>query len=84
MSLAEIEAELGNLRPEELRNLALKSWSAFLEKEGRAPEVNQCSEDDPAVLAALDAALGNANAAGDDRGCTADEVRARLNAWTSK
>jgi hypothetical protein len=83
MSLAEIEAELENLRPEELRDLALKSWNAFLEKAGRAPHTNECSEDDPALLAALEAALGEAEAARAP-GCSAAEVRARLNTWTSK
>jgi len=33
MSMAEIESELKNLSPEELRRLALKSWSTFVEKE---------------------------------------------------
>ena len=34
MSLAEIESELEKLTPEELRRLALKSWSTFVGKEG--------------------------------------------------
>jgi len=36
MSLAEIEAELRKMTPDELRHLALKSWTAFVEKEGGA------------------------------------------------
>jgi hypothetical protein len=34
MSLIEIKAHLDKLTPHELRHLALKSWTAFLEKEG--------------------------------------------------
>jgi hypothetical protein len=33
MSLAEIEAELDKMTPDELRHLALKSWTTFVEKE---------------------------------------------------
>ena len=77
MSLAEIEAELKHLTPEELRKLALKSWTAFAEKEGRSDASNECSEDDPALLAALDEAIAQANAA-PGQGYSADEVRARI------
>ena len=51
MSLAEIEAELGQLSPKDLRSLALKSSAAFVEKEDRAAHANECSE--PRLLAAL-------------------------------
>ncbi len=60
MSLAEIEAELDNLGPDELRRVALKSWSKFVEKERRTGGVNECDEDDPRLLAALDEALAKA------------------------
>jgi hypothetical protein len=46
MSLAQIEAELEKLTPDELRRLALRSWSAFVEKEGGV--AHDCDEDDPA------------------------------------
>ena len=44
MSLKEIEAELENLNPDELRHLALKSWTAFVEKEDRSQPAHECSE----------------------------------------
>jgi hypothetical protein len=81
MSLAQIEAELEHLSPDELRRLALHSWSAFMKKGGGMG--HECHEDDPALLAALDAAVTKADAA-PGAGCTADEVRARLQKWTSK
>jgi len=62
MSFAEIEAELDRLSPDDLRRLALKSWTAFVEKEARAEGGNQCSEDDPNLLAALDEAIAKADA----------------------
>ena len=74
MSLAEIEAELGKMSSEELRRLALKSWSAFVEKEGKADGTHECSEDDPQLLAALDAAIERAETAG-SRGYSGNEVR---------
>jgi hypothetical protein len=61
MSLAEIEAELVRMSPDELRQLALKSWTTFVEKEGGSS--HECSEDDPKVLEALDEAIENAEAA---------------------
>jgi hypothetical protein len=83
MSLAEIEAELERLDPDELRTIALKSWSAFLQKEGRTESTNECNEDDPRLLAALDEAIANADSTS-GLGHTAEAVRARLNQWTSK
>ncbi|MCX6930314.1 MAG: hypothetical protein NT154_44965 [Verrucomicrobia bacterium] len=83
MSLAEIEAELGKLRPDELRRLALKSWTAFVEKEGLASGANECSEDDPRLLAALDEAIAKANST-PGQGHSAVALRARLSGWTSK
>jgi hypothetical protein len=81
MSLAEIEAELDKMTSEELRRLALKSWTAFVEKESGA--ANECSEDDPRLLAALDEAIEKAEEA-PQRGHSAHEVRSRLSKWTSR
>ncbi len=62
MSLAEIEAELANLSADELRHLALRSWSAFVKKEGSTEGAHECSEEDAALLAALDEAVAQADA----------------------
>ena len=83
MSLAEIEAELDQLGPDELRHLALKSWMTFVEKEGRQDGVNECNEDNPLLLTALDEAIAKADAT-PDLGYSGHEVRARLNNWTTK
>jgi hypothetical protein len=83
MSLAEIEAELGNMTPDELRRLALKSWTAFVEKEAGTGAANECSEDDPQLLAALDEAIEKAEAA-PQRGYSGNKVRSRLGKWTSR
>jgi hypothetical protein len=83
VSLADIESELPHLTAEELRQLALKSWNAFAEKEGQVSASHECSEDDPALLAALDEASARADAL-PGKGLSADEVRARLAEWISK
>jgi hypothetical protein len=83
MSLAKIEAELGNMTPDELRRLAMKSWTAFVEKETGTVAVNECSEDDPQLLAALDEAVQKAEAA-PRQVLSGDEVRSRLSKWTSR
>jgi hypothetical protein len=83
MSLAEIEAELDLLGPDELRRLALKSWMTFVEKEGRQDGVNECDEDDPRLLAALDEAIAKADAT-PGQGHSGRDVRARLNEWTTR
>ncbi len=77
MSLAEIEAELGNLTPDELRRLALKSWTAFVDRERLAPP--ECVEDDPRLLAALDEADASPG-----QGLSGNEVRTRMAQWTSR
>jgi hypothetical protein len=82
MSLAEIEAELDHLGPDELRRVALKSWSKFVEKERRADGVNECDEDEARLLAALDEAIAKADAT-PGQGCSGRDVRARLNEWTT-
>src|SRR5437016_39366 len=79
MSFAEIEAELEKLSPEELRRLALKSWTAFMSKESGADASNECSEEDPQLLAALDEAIEKAGS-DPQGGYSGNEVRARLRA----
>ena len=49
----------------------------------RAGAVNECSEDDPQLLAALDEAIQKAEAA-PQRGHSGDEVRSRLSKWISR
>ena len=83
MSFAEIEAELGKLSLDELRLLAMKSWTAFLQKEGGSAAANECSEDDPRILAALDEAIAKADATS-GQGHSGIEVRKRLSEWISK
>ncbi len=81
MSLAQIEAELDKLTSDELRRLALQSWTAFVKKEGGI--THECVEEDPQLLAALDEATAAADAT-PGQGHSADEVRSRLRQWTSK
>jgi len=83
MSFAEIETELDKLEPDELRRLALKSWSAFLQKEGHPNGANECDESDPHLLNALDEAIAKADAT-PGQGYSGSHVRARLSEWTSK
>ncbi len=83
MSFAEIEAQLEKLTPDELRRLALKSWSAFVAKEGLSEAENLCDEDDPELLAALDEAMAQVESPS-HVAYTGDEVRARISEWTSK
>jgi hypothetical protein len=63
MSLAEIEAALENLTPDELRRIAVKSWTAFVEKEGHAQGAHESDEDDPSLMVALDEAITQADTA---------------------
>ena len=83
MSFAEIEAELEKLSSDELRRLALKSWTVFVEKEGGSEAAHECSEHDPRLLAALDEAITQADATPGE-GHSGLDVRARLSEWTSK
>jgi hypothetical protein len=83
MSLIEIETQLDKLTPDELRHLAIKSWTTFVEKEASSEQQNECEEDDPQLLAALDKAIEKANATPGE-GHSANEVRARLSEWTSR
>ena len=83
MSLAEIEAELDRLSPEELRRLALKSWTAFVTKEARAGGLNECNESNPELLTALDEALAQADTT-PGRGHSGSQLRAHLNEWILK
>ena len=83
MSLTEIEAQLEHLTPDELRRLALRSWSAFVKREGHAEIFNECDEDDPLLLSALDKAIEHADSS-PTGGCAGDEIRERIGEWTSK
>ena len=83
MSFAEIEAELDRLSPEELRSLALKSWTTFVSKEAGAGGHHECDESDPELLTALDEALARADATS-GQGHSGQQVRTRLNEWISK
>ena len=83
MSYAEIEAELDKLDANELRQLALKSWTAFMRREGLDAAVNECDEADPRLLAALDEATASADATSGN-GLTGAELRARLGGWISR
>jgi hypothetical protein len=83
MSFAEIEAELDKLGPDDLRRLALKSWTAFVEKEGRAEGANEADEGDPRLLTALDEAIARADAT-PGQGHSGQALRARIGEWTSK
>lgn len=82
MSYAEIEAELDKLDSDELRRLALKSWTTFVQKEGRTQGTNECDENDPLLLAALDEAIARADAT-PSQGISGKELRARIGKWTS-
>ena len=83
MSLTEIEAALEKLTPEELRHLALKSWTAFVKKESSPQTAHECSEEDPVLLAALDEAIAKADAA-PDQGSSGTQARGRMGEWISK
>jgi hypothetical protein len=83
MSFAEIEAELGKLGPDDLRRLAIKSWAAFVQKEGRAGGGHECDESDPRLLTTLDEAIARADATL-GQGHSGSQVRARLSEWISK
>ena len=83
MSLTEIEAELEHLSTDELRRLAFRSWTVFMQRAGHADLAHDCDEEDPQLLAALDEAIAAA-AANPQHKYSATEVRARLNQWTSK
>jgi hypothetical protein len=83
MSFAEIEAELDKLGPDDLRRLALKSWTAYVQKEAHAAGANECDENDPRLLAALDEAIAGANSTS-GKGHSGNQVRARLNEWISR
>jgi hypothetical protein len=83
MSFSEIEAELNKLEPDELRRLALMSWTTFVQKEGRTDGINECDENDSSLLTALDEAIAKADATPGE-GNAGSQVRARLNEWISK
>ena len=78
-----MESELEKLEPDELRRLAIKSWTVFVQKEGHADGANQCDESDPRLLTALDEAIAKADAT-PGQGHSGQEVRIRLNEWISR
>jgi len=82
MTFSDIEAALETLSPEELRRLALKSWTKFVERENGHEAGNECSEDDPALLAALDEAVQLADAQR-ERAIPESALRGRLSQWIS-
>ena len=82
MRMAEIEAALESLTPAELRQVAVRSWAAFVEKEDLAPDAHTCDEDEPGLLAAIDEAIARVHSA-PDQGHHADVVRLRLG-WTAR
>lgn len=81
MSIAEIEAELPNLSADELHRLALRTWSAYVQKEDG--EDSSCDETNPDVLAALDEAVSQADST-PSQGHSGAQVRTHLKEWTSK
>ena len=83
MSIVQIEAELKCLSAEDLRRLAVSSWAAFVEKEASDPAVNECNEDRPELLAALDDAVRQADHPG-NKNVPGDEVRSRILKWITK
>lgn len=83
MTLSEIEAQLEHLSSEELRRLMLRTWTTFVKKKSVDSSSKECAEDDPELLAALDEALAKADADA-SVAFTADDVRARLESWTSR
>jgi hypothetical protein len=83
MSMAEIESELEKLTPDELRRLALKSWSTFMEKAGSAKAAGGCDEEDPRLLAALDDAVTKADAT-PGQGHFGQELRSKIDEWTTR
>ena len=83
MSLSQIEAELPRLSAEELRQIAVLSWSAFVEKEAADAQLNACNEDDPRLLARLDDAIRHADRPG-QQDLAATEVRSWVQQWTTR
>lgn len=80
-SLDAVLAELDQLSVDELRRLAVGSWSAFVRKEGEVPQY--CEEDDLRLLNSLDQAAAHADAARGE-GHSGQEVRDRIREWTSR
>jgi hypothetical protein len=83
MSIIQIEAELKSISAEELRRLAVSSWAAFVEKEASDPALNECDENNPELLAALNDAVRQADGHG-RRSVAGSEVRSRIRAWTTR
>jgi hypothetical protein len=78
MSLTQLKDEAAQLPSKEQRELI-----AFLISLQTGRQENECNEDDPALLAALDEATERAGAA-PGKGYSGEEVRSRITQWTSK
>ena len=80
MSLAQIEAELEHLSADELRRLALKSWNAFVQKEGHSSH-DEWSDDDPHLVAELDTEAASATEANASKSAAVRDHSAFLNSY---
>ena len=83
MSVAEIEAELDRLEPDELRCIALKSWLTFVQKAERAGGGNECDEPSLQLLADLDEAISQADASA-AQGDTGEVLPGKIGEWSTK
>ena len=78
MSLIQLKDKAAQLPSKERRELI-----AFLISLQTEPQGGECSEDDPALLAALDKALEQAGPVPRE-GYSGDQVRSRIAQWTTK
>ena len=88
MSLTQLKDKAAQLPSKEQRELiafliALQTARDEEFNEGQSLGQSECSEDDPALLTALDEALERAGAVPKE-GYSGDEVRSRIAQWTSK
>jgi hypothetical protein len=81
MSLTRLKDEAAQLPLKEQRELI--AFLIELQIEERSSASNECSEDDPALLAALDEAIARAGVV-PTGGYSGQEVRSRVAQWTSK
>jgi hypothetical protein len=78
MSLTQLKDEAAQLPSKEQRELI-----AFLVALQAERQEDECSEDDPALLAALDEAIARSGVV-PRGGYSGDDVRSRIAQWTSK
>ena len=78
MSLTQLKDEAAQLPSKEQRELI-----AFLVALQADRQKEECSEDDPALLAALDEAIARSGVV-PSGGYSGDDVRSRIAQWTSK